>query len=294
MHTCKVYGLLVQSEFCLLEDEASIKSKGLPDESKGSPDVTVRICSAAELEAGSQPHHFSGYLPQICQLQISEDEIRIFPEPGIDDQVLRSCILGSAFSVLLQQRGYLVLHASAVILQERAVAFIGCSGAGKSTTASAFLKCGYPVITDDVLAIQLSQGQPEAIPSYPVIKLLPDAVSALGHDRDDLPLLHSTSAKRIQSFDYDTLKPAYPLQKIYLLTKGDHHQIEPLAPRDSLLSLINQSRAVKNLIVPSAKKRHFEQCAALAQTLGVSRLQRKPDLAELQAIVRLVEDDLTR
>jgi hypothetical protein len=289
MHTCKVYGLLVQSDFCLQTDEGALI------EAKDSPDVTVRLCSEAELEAGiSQPNHFSGYLPQICQLEISETEILIFPEPEIDEQVLRSCILGSAFSVLLQLRGYLVLHASAVILQERAVAFIGFSGAGKSTTASAFLSCGYPVITDDVLAVQFSQGQPEAIPSYPVIKLLPDAVSALGQEGSDLPLLHRTSAKRIQTFDYDTLKPAYPLQKIYLLSKGDHHEIEPLAPRDSLLSLINQSRAVRNLVVPSAKKRHFEQCAVLAQTLGVSRLQRKPALTELQTIVRLVEDDLTR
>ena len=289
MHTCEAYGLLVKSDFCLVPDHQTSR------EASGAPDVTVRICSPADLETGvSKAEYFSGYLPQICELRISENEIRILPEPGIDDQILRSCILGSAFSVLLQQRGYLVLHASAVILQERAVAFTGFSGAGKSTTASAFLRQGYPVITDDVLAIQFREGQPEVIPSYPVIKLLPDAVTALGHDGDELPLLYDTSAKRIQSFDYSALKPSYPLHKIYLLSKGDHHEIEPLSPRDALLCLINQSRVVKNLIVPSAKKLHFEQCAVLAHTLGISRLRRKPNLSELEAIVRLVMDDLTR
>ncbi|MCG9889781.1 MAG: hypothetical protein MH252_01745 [Thermosynechococcaceae cyanobacterium MS004] len=287
MYASNSYGLLVGSEFCLLEPATQLGDR--------CPDVVVQVGSvaaAAEKSFGSEAS-FKGSLPEIGQFWIQPDRIIVEPCPGVDEQVLSSCILGTAFSVLLQQRGFLVLHASAVIVDGSAIAFIGNPGAGKSTTASAFLRHGYPVITDDVLAIRLSEGQPRVIPSYPILKLLPDAVEALGHEAEGLPLLHATSHKRIQTFDCETLQESYPLQKIYLLAKGDRHEIQSLSLTEALLTLTQQSRAVKNLIDPSAKKLHFKQCAELANLQMTFRLRRRPGLESLSEIVGLVEDDLT-
>jgi preprotein translocase subunit Sss1 len=288
MYACYAYSLLIGSDFCLLD-----ASKELSDFAV-QPDVFVKIGRIEDANWDSLDFNtcFKGTLPEIGQFWIQKNQITVQPSSGVDEKVLSSCILGTAFSVLLQQRGLLVLHASAVIIDGKAIAFIGFSGAGKSTTASAFMRSGYPVITDDVLAIRFNAGYPEAIPSYPIIKLLPDAVEALGHNAKELPLLHASSHKRIQNFDYETLQVAYPLHRIYLLSKGDRHEIEELSTTETLFALTHQSRAVKNLIAPEAKKLHFQQCAELAKTKRVFRLRRKPGLDELAEIVKLVETDL--
>jgi preprotein translocase subunit Sss1 len=293
MYVCKAYGLWVSSDFCLLEPFKQLPSFDV------QPDVVVRIGSNKDPEEDSDRNlirknrYFKGYLPEIGQFWIRNGtEIIVEPTVGVDVQMLSSCILGSAFSVLLQQRGFLVLHASAAIIEGQAIAFIGSSGAGKSTTASAFMQRGYSVITDDVLAIQFSAGHPTVIPSYPVIKLLPDAVKALGNEAEDLPLLYRSSRKRIQEFEYAHLEAAYPLRKIYALSIGERHEIEALSATETLFTLVNQSRAVKNLIDSDAKKLHFQQCAELAKTQCVFRLNRKPGLDELAEIVKLVEIDL--
>lgn len=289
MYVCSAYGLRVGSEFCLLEPCKPLSSFD------PQPDIIVRIGSGENNSAGllRKNDYFKGYLPEIGQFWIQNgNEIIVEPSADVDEQMLSSCILGSGFSILLQQRGFLVLHASAVIIEGQAIAFIGNSGTGKSTMASAFMQCGYSVITDDVLAIQFDTGHPAVIPSYPVIKLLPDAIKALGNEIDALPLLYQSSRKHIQEFDYEHLHLAYPLQKIYALSIGDRHGIESLSSTETLFTLVNQSRAVKNLIDPNAKKLHFQQCAELTKTKLVSRLRRKPGLSELSEIVKLVETDL--
>jgi hypothetical protein len=289
MYVCRAYGLWISSDLRLLEPFNRLSSLD------PQPDVVVRLGSVEDnfTHSFSKNAHFKGYLPEIGQFLIRNGkEIIVEPALNVDEQMLSSCILGSAFSVLLQQRGFLVLHASAVIIKGQAIAFIGNSGTGKSTTASAFMQCGYSVITDDVLAIQFETGYPTVIPSYPVIKLLPDAVKALVNEADDLPLLYQSSHKRVQGFDYDHLDAAYPLQRIYALSIGDHHEVETLSSTETLFTLVHQSRAVKNLIDPAAKKLHFQQCAELTKTKRVFRLRRKPDLNTLAEIVKLVETDL--
>jgi hypothetical protein len=289
MYVCRAYGLRIGSDFCLLEPCNQLSNLD------PQPDVMVRIGSGNHKpdDLLQKNNCFGGYLPEIGQFWIRRgSEIIVEPSVDVDEQILSSCILGSAFSVLLQQRGFLVLHASAVIIDGRAIAFIGNAGTGKSTTASAFMRCGYSVITDDVLAIQFGTGHPTVIPSYPVIKLLPDAVKALGNEADALPLLYQSSRKRIQGFEYDHLQTAYPLQKIYALSLGDRHEIEPLSSTETLFTLVNQSRAVRNLIDPEAKKLHFQQCAELTKLKLLFRLRRKPGLSELSDIVKLVETHL--
>ncbi len=63
--------------------------------------------------------------------------VTVDPAPGIDQGTLRIFLLGPVLAALLRQRGYLVLHASAVAYSGGAAAFLGLSGRGKSTLAAA-------------------------------------------------------------------------------------------------------------------------------------------------------------
>ena len=70
-------------------------------------------------------------------------EIIVNPSVNINQRILRSFILGTVFASLLHQRGLLILHASAVNINNEA--FLGDKGCGKSTTAMAFCNEGYPL-----------------------------------------------------------------------------------------------------------------------------------------------------
>jgi hypothetical protein len=70
---------------------------------------------------------------------------------------IEMCLLGPIIGFVLHLRGTPCLHGSAVAVDGRAVAFLGHSGAGKSTTAAAFVRAGLPALTDDVLALDEEQ-----------------------------------------------------------------------------------------------------------------------------------------
>ena len=69
-----------------------------------------------------------------------------------------SYLLGPVLGLLLRLRGVTCLHASAVAFGDRSVAFVGSAGAGKSTTAAAFAKQGFGVLSDDIVALAESGG----------------------------------------------------------------------------------------------------------------------------------------
>ena len=79
------------------------------------------------------------------------------------------------------QRKVLPLHGSVVAINGKAYAFIGDSGVGKSTLASAFLAKGYELLSDDVIAVSLNQENcPIINPSYPQQKLWQESLNAFG------------------------------------------------------------------------------------------------------------------
>lgn len=102
---------------------------------------------------------------------------------GQDPDMVRFMLTGSALSALLQQRGIVTLHASAVVINDRAVAFFGQSGAGKSTTATALVERGFALITDDVLGLSLGPcGTVFVLPGYPRLGLWNATTEAMNID----------------------------------------------------------------------------------------------------------------
>ncbi len=81
--------------------------------------------------------------------------------------------LGRAFSFALVKMGYEPLHAATVVVDGRAVAFMGASSFGKSSLAACFVAGGYRLLTDDVLRLYWSGSRYVASPGPPCLKLLP-------------------------------------------------------------------------------------------------------------------------
>jgi len=285
MYTYLAYSLCIHSEFPLPE----LVTAG------GDPDVVIQRgtldCIEQKLIA-EQGNRIFGIVPGIAAFLIEHGRQITVDPLAEDESMLSPSILGAAMSVILQQRGMLVLHASSVAIAGKVVAFMGGSGWGKSTLANAFHAKGYPVLTDDVLAIDMQSTPPVVIPAFPQFKLCHDAAVALGHDTDTLKPIFPSAPKLSYKFTQGFQQTPLPLHGIYVLDKGDRHQITRLKPQDAFTELIRHTRS-PNLLSPSAfAAPHLRQCAELINSVVFSRFTRQPSLADLPVLVKLVEEDL--
>ncbi|NJN31121.1 MAG: hypothetical protein HC824_12330 [Synechococcales cyanobacterium RM1_1_8] len=278
------YGLRLRSDVSL----------GLAAESVGFMEVDVEIGRGLPSSLVQEQASIvtQGVMPGIAQFCI-QDGSRVFYEPdnGISDLVLGPCLLGSAMSVVLRQRGLLVLHAGCLDNGEgRAVALLGHSGWGKSTLVSALGDRGYTLLADDVLPIDWRERQPWALPSYPSAKLLPDAAQALGYAVQSMEVLHERTTKLDHSISQSFAVNPLPLKQLYILNWSDTISIEPLSTKEALLALLAYSRAARSVIEPAFRQQHFELCAQLAEKIPVYRFNRPKNFEQFNpAIVQLEE-----
>ena len=199
-------------------------------------------------------------------------------------------------AMLLHQRGLLILHASAIAVNGGVVAFLGKSGQGKSTTAGALHQLGYPIVTDDVLALDVSN--PENItvlPSFPNLRLWPESVTSLGHIPENLPQVYPNSQKRFRRVTEGFQETPLPLKKIYVLEYGTRNEIESLTPHQAFLEVTRQSYPGQELLKATGTvATKFQLSTKLANSISVCRLKRPRSLSTLSDLASFIENDVTQ
>jgi hypothetical protein len=99
---------------------------------------------------------------------ISADGLRLRCAPGgARPQDWQRFLVGQVLPFAAAVKGLELLHASAVVLDRRAVALLGPSGAGKTTLALALCELGAAFLADDVLALEAHHGLLLAHPGSP-------------------------------------------------------------------------------------------------------------------------------
>jgi hypothetical protein len=285
MYTYKAFNLGIHSELLLPEL--------IP--SQRAADVTIRFGKLNERKQHTNgDNYLLGEIEGFGKLLVQRGrEIILDPHPVADESVLRPFILGAIMSILLRQRGLLVLHASSVVINDVAVAFMGESGWGKSTLAESFHAQGYSILTDDLMAIQLDSQQPLVIPSFPQIKLWPDAAASFGHAPDSLPLLNPETQKLVHQLSDRFFETPVPLKRLYVLAFGTHTEITPMQTQESFVELVRHSREVQALTSPEFLNAHIQQCSTTIKQVPIYRLQRQRSLAALPDLVKLIKNDIT-
>jgi hypothetical protein len=88
----------------------------------------------------------------ICEYDLSSglDEAVWRTAPGVKPGLVAAKVPGALMALKLVLAGELVLHASAVSVGGRGLAFVGRSGMGKSTLATLMCRAGALMVTDDV------------------------------------------------------------------------------------------------------------------------------------------------
>ena len=220
------------------------------------------------------------------------NQIEITPALDADEEALRLFVVGAGFGVLLHQRGLLVLHGSAVVIDGGVVGFLGAKGWGKSTTAMALRRRGHPVLSDELIAIRFDgENRAVVLPGSSPLKLWSDALTSVGVDPDKAVPVRPGLKKYFvpESSMVDT---ELPLRSLCLLHMGDALSMKPVSASEAFFGIVPHvyvSRFGTGFLKATGAARTFIQLNSLLKRVAVMRLQRRRDLNQLPEIAELVE-----
>ncbi|RKD23184.1 aldolase [Ammoniphilus oxalaticus] len=204
-------------------------------------------------------------------------KITVSPIPDYDPEMLRLWILGTCMGALLMQRRILPLHGSAIVIEGKAYAVIGDSGAGKSTLATAFMNRGFHLLTDDVIAVSLTEeGIPMVSPSYPQQKLWQESLDQFEMDNDQLSSIYGRLDKYCVPVRSQYFTESVPLGGIFELSKTEDSAVA-LSPIPKLGQFDTLFRhTYRNFLIPGKGliDWHFKTSAKIMSFVEMYRLQR--------------------
>lgn len=290
----RAFGLRLQSALPLPELHPD-------DDATGPVDVQVRPAAAPPPGA---PEIVPGVRADACRFWmevprsgrfLARDGCEMVVERHADatDGDVRAYLLGSVMGALLHQRGLLPLHASAVAVNGRAVAFIAPAGHGKSTMAMHLQHRGHRVICDDICAVAIEDGSARVWPGLRNLKLWRASLGAIARTPDGLePVLVDMDKYRVPldaSAGAMDAGCAVTLAAVVLLDWGDDLTITALPGAEAVGALVaNTFRG--QLVAPMGRQAaHWRQCLDLFGGAGVYRLVRPRALDRLDAVSALVE-----
>ncbi|NOZ06697.1 MAG: dephospho-CoA kinase [Chloroflexi bacterium] len=215
------------------------------------------------------------------------------------DDVLRLFLLGSCMGALLFQRGTVPLHGTAVATKRGAVVIAGGIGAGKSTLALTLHQRGYPILADDISAVnRRTDGTPVIESGFPRLKLWADTCRRFAIETDDLPRIRP----ELEKFHYPLKKGAFcaepqPLRAVYLLSPTGsvtRPAFEPLTGVAKMKELQAQLYKIPFREARQTWPRLFADVGALARHTRVCLVERPKNGFLLNELADLIEQDLAQ
>jgi hypothetical protein len=240
----------------------------LPD---GRTAFTVARCGGGELIR----------FARLAEFLVSGDgrEIRCAVSPNGSARMLAHLFLAQVIPLALSRQGRLVLHASAVATPGGAVAFMGAAGSGKSTLGASFVRAAFPLLADDGLLLTEDRDTLAAVPSYPEIRLWPDACAALSAVGEPSETWHLAGKTCLPAggVRWPFASAPVPVRRLYVLggpavAAGEGTvTVEPLGGRERFLQLVSHSFRLD--VEDSRRLRsEFETIGRIASTRAVYRL----------------------
>ncbi|MCE7066846.1 serine kinase [Dyadobacter sp. CY326] len=210
---------------------------------------------------------------------------QLIVNPLVQDHNLISLFtVSEAVGLILFQRGLFLLHASAVQVGNEAWCFMGTPGAGKSTTAAAFIKAGCKLLSDDLTAISFdSDGLAYIIPAYPQLKIWDNTVNGLDYERSDL---HPVS-EGVNKFSYQpkTDFPQEPvrLREVFFLHRARNKKsLTPLPAIEMPTETLKNFPLPSQLLTDSVLRSHFLQSLQCAKSARLWKKKRPDGFANLE------------
>lgn len=293
----QAFGLILKSEIILPEL--------IVQESNKPADVQIVVCDLTkpqsmlespeafvQVEDSGVWFHVQGIaIYQIC----NGNEIRVSPYSGAKQDQVRLFLLGTCMGILLQQRRILPLHGSAIVMDGKAYAIVGHSGAGKSTLATALMRRGYPMLSDDVIPVKLTEAQhPLVAPAYPQQKLWKKSLDAFDVATNDLHPIVKREDKFIVPVKAAFYDQPIVLGGVFELTCHDHQGLE-CAPAVGLEKLrILTEHTYRHFLVGQLDRTawHFQMAATIAGKIKMYQMNRPAEPFTANELAEMLLDTM--
>lgn len=281
----RLYGLAVRSELPLHQDRP-LPPGTLPDldivlgeqvrRTEDPPPGRVLLHLQVDRQYYTAAETESDYLLRFystCDVRISKDLRRavVHLYPHADPDIAAVLAGGTVLAFVLSMRGAPVLHASAIQVGNQAVAFVGASGMGKSTSATLMCADGAKLITDDLLVLDLDSTPPTCSLGATELRLR-KAAGELSDRFDNAPNRRVTGDAR----DAIAAEPAttedLPLAAIIVPAPDRSGRTEALVERtDPMTAFLLLSRFPRLLGWEDERilARHFQQLGDLIERVPV-------------------------
>ena len=291
------YGLRIRSELALPYFRPAPAAE---------PDVTVRYGAVPRaLPATTRGHGPWQAAPGVFLMRVDDTarylvtagrEILVELLDGADGDLVTVLLMGSVWTALLQQRGLLTLHASAVRAGTGAALFLGASGSGKSTLAAALAARGHATLCDDVAAVRSdASGPPTVLPGFPHLRLWADALDRLGSANGTLARVRPDLAKYLLPAERFSAGRCV-VRVAYVLTAKNRDAVElvPKRPAEALMWLRKYTHRGKFVDGFGHRRAHFGAVSRIARDVPLVRVIRPSGAFRLDALAERIEGDLAR
>ena len=298
MQFYRVSGLSVESEIELTGLIAGAPAR--------EPQVTIRRGPVPETLPGATASgptwqiagkEFLMRIPDIARFLLRDgSEIVVAQESDATAADIPIFILGTVFGILLHQREQIVLHASAVRVNGKAVLFCGSSGAGKSTLAAALAQRGYPLVTDDFCTLTADgpgarDGAPLVHPDGRQLKLWAQAIERLDLAQQRGERVRA-SLEKFYVEPSEVFTEPLPLGAVYALREArPPHKPGIERPNVVDAALLLRRNAYRPLLVRrmDQKANYFHAATTIANVAGIFHLTRALDFAKMPDVIAMLE-----
>ncbi|GAB4053997.1 serine kinase [Spirosoma litoris] len=297
-HYYSAYGLTLGSQIPLpplteIEPcpvDVFIKLEKIPSTPPLQPTKIYRAGLQAEFAQTSIQELWLNWGPLLAFKVANGNEI-ILDTNQTDEELLSLFTLSEALGLILFQRGYFLLHGSAIQLNDKGIVFLGEPGAGKSTTVAAFAQKGVSVISDDMVCIQISKTEPPVvIPAFPQIKIWENAVNGLQLKKDGLTSVREGVNKFSWHDSSSFTEKAVPLNQIFVLTTPNEatNTYSQVPQHQIPIELLAYFPLADSMLKGEPLKNFFEKSVLMAHAVSITKMSRPADFVQLYAFV----DDL--
>lgn len=291
----KAYGLSIASTIplpplkttALTTANLTIRREKLPDSPPVSSTKIYRAGLNARFVQQGPDYLWLDWSPLVSFLALKGEELLV-DTTQTDEDLVSLFTLSEAFGLILFQKGYFLLHGSAVRIGDMGVVFLGEPGAGKSTTVAACAQQGHSVISDDMVCIQVTEaGELLLIPAFPQVKIWQNAVDGLALRKEKMVPVREGVDKFSWHDSIEFEERTVPLTKIFVLLPPDETgSTTDLLPASQVpVELLHHFPLADALLNGKSLEDYFKKSVAIAQTIPLFRISRPADFTALRTFV---------
>jgi hypothetical protein len=206
----------------------------------------------------------------LADFTVSADaqEITITPVAAVSREQVEHLYLNLVAPLALSHQNKLVLHASAIEVDDFSLVFAAPSGGGKSTLAASFASAGYRFLADDGVELRAHGATYLVQPNHPSIGLWSDSSEQLYSNNNEMITVETTPGKLGFLMADKTLfcDQPRPLKHVYFLGDGSASElsIAPVAGAEVMANILRNSFLL-DVAATKSLARNFDDVSLFAQ-----------------------------